>query len=134
MIELRWAVQSSVPPYTPAERLQYRIAVSVDASGAICPGTAGDWIDVPWVMLPEEPKGKVTLAQLAHFNRCLFPANLEEELIRQGIDKHTAKSIRTMYAANVRMGVLGIYQEYIMSEDVINALGRMIDKFITKHP
>lgn len=55
MIELRWAV----PPYTTTERptLQYRIAVSVDASGALCPGTAGEWVDVPWVVLPEEPKG-----------------------------------------------------------------------------
>lgn len=55
MIELRWAV----PQYTTTERptLQYRIAVSVDASGALCPGTAGEWVDVPWVVLPEEPKG-----------------------------------------------------------------------------
>jgi hypothetical protein len=36
MIELRWA-----------PTLQYRIAVAVDASGAFCPGTFGEWIDVP---------------------------------------------------------------------------------------
>lgn len=76
----------------------------------------------------------MTLAQLAHFNRCLFPANLEEELIRQGIDKYTAKSIRAMYATNVRMGVLGIYQEYIMSEDVTSALERMVDEHIARYP
>ena len=50
MIELRlviWEGTLTKPP-----TLQFRIAVAVDASGAFCPGPAGEWQDVPRVVLP----------------------------------------------------------------------------------
>jgi hypothetical protein len=43
MIEMRWRDAGDGSPRI----LQYRLAVTVDASGAFCPGPPGEWIDVP---------------------------------------------------------------------------------------
>jgi len=50
MIELRLVVPETTTTKPPA--LQFRLAVAVDASGAFCPGPAGEWQDVPRVVLP----------------------------------------------------------------------------------
>lgn len=50
MIEFRWAVPDGTTTEQP--RLQWRIAVAVDASGAFCPGLPGAWQDVPRVVVP----------------------------------------------------------------------------------
>lgn len=59
MIELRW---KELPNFKHTEgimwrdsngdskpvTLQYRIAVAVDASGALCPGPISEWLDAPY--------------------------------------------------------------------------------------
>lgn len=52
MIELRWVTPEGTTTKPPT--LQYRLAVAVDASGALCPGSPGGWMDVPLVAIEEE--------------------------------------------------------------------------------
>lgn len=52
MIELRWV---SPDGERPGAALQWRLLVAVDASGAICPGPPGEWLDVPFVAVPTDP-------------------------------------------------------------------------------
>lgn len=54
MIELRWTTLEGTNTEQP--KLQWRIAVAVDASGAFCPGIFGEWQDVPRVVVPRKPK------------------------------------------------------------------------------
>ena len=53
MIELRWAVSPETTTQPP--KLQWRMSVAVDASGAFCPGEPGEWQDVPTVVVPVVP-------------------------------------------------------------------------------
>lgn len=57
------------------------------------------------------PRG-YTLAELAWFNRCLFPETLTKGLIAEGIDPSEARNTPRFYQKNVKMGILGLYQEW----------------------
>ena len=50
MIELRWTLPDGTTTDRP--RLQYRLAIAVDANGAFCPNPPGAWKDVPTVIVP----------------------------------------------------------------------------------
>lgn len=50
MIEIRWATPAGTTTKPPV--LQFRMMLAVDASGAFCPGPAGEWKDVPISVVP----------------------------------------------------------------------------------
>lgn len=53
MIEIRWTKQGNTPHARP--KLQYRMAVAVDGSGALCPSDFGEWKDVPTELVERKP-------------------------------------------------------------------------------
>lgn len=56
MVELRWTVPAGTSTKPP--KLQWRLLVAVDASGAFCPGLPGEWRDVPFAVVPVQPQGR----------------------------------------------------------------------------
>lgn len=79
--------------------------------------------------MASNPAGRYTLDQLAWFNRCLFPADLKAGLIKHGLESWDASYVVQHYVANTRIGVLGLYQEYITDPKVTQALDRMVADF-----
>lgn len=73
-----------------------------------------------------------TLAQIAHFNRCLFPYDLIKGLTANGLSPMQASDIAQIYIDNPRMGIVGIYQEYILYKDVTDALEKMLQSFFSR--
>lgn len=74
-----------------------------------------------------------TLEELAHFNRCLFPATLEKLLVENGVDQGTAFMIQSWYKKNVHVGILGVYQEWAINDpELQQSINAMISSFV--HP
>jgi len=61
-----------------------------------------------------------TLSQLAHFDRCLFPIDFEEQLIEAGMDGIDAYVIAR--SPQVHKGIVAVYQEYVLG--CVNATDR----------
>jgi hypothetical protein len=67
------------------------------------------------------------LAKLAHIDRCLFPKDFEEELIKLGVDDITAYMIGLMVEKD--KGIVEIYQEFIENENICKILDRYVESF-----
>lgn len=80
----------------------------------------------------------LTLQQLAHFDRCIFPESFANDLVENGLDEMNAFSIE-MFIVRQRkngnmVGVIQIYQEFITDDNVTNAIEKVVKAFIEKYP
>lgn len=72
---------------------------------------------------------------LAWVNRCLFPTDFEEELIRLGVDKTVAFGLRLVVTSerNRTKGIVDVYQDCISSESDKAALGLYLEHMAEEH-
>lgn len=75
-----------------------------------------------------------TLEELAHFDRCLFPEDLERGLREAGLPEHDIPYFVTMFRAKdgTARHFMSLYQEYISDPAFIAALTRMVGMHVAK--
>jgi hypothetical protein len=88
-------------------------------------------------------KRSYTLAQLAHFDRCLYPCDFRDDLIEAGLDSVSANSV-SQYIINKRrkfysvdqnaniVGVIDVYQEFISCKEIIDAIEQVVYDFCNR--
>jgi hypothetical protein len=77
-----------------------------------------------------------SLAQLARFDRCLFPDDLADSIIVAGNYTRSEAilcrmNIRSM-SKNKKLSVVAVYQEFITDERFCTALEKVLTDFCTK--
>lgn len=77
-----------------------------------------------------------TLEQLAHFDRCLYPGDFKDDLIRVGVDVLDASAVMYFMKRKIRegisVGIVQIYQEYISDKELTNAFDKVVSEFVSK--
>jgi hypothetical protein len=77
-----------------------------------------------------------SLDQLAHFDRCLFPDDLADEIAKAGNYSKNEVLVLKMnlqsMARNKKLGVVAVYQEFITDERFCTALEKVLVEFCTK--
>lgn len=78
-----------------------------------------------------------TLAQLAHFDRCLFPDDLSVKLLDEGVHEYTVDGVERFIKNERRkgnnVGIIRLYQEFITDEELTKALDAVVCAFVTKY-
>ena len=77
---------------------------------------------------------KFTLAQLAHFNRCLFPDDFRKDLERIGTDYETVLQLYWHVQRHRSAGVVGIYQTFIRDKKCKKAILTLLTEHVAKYP
>ena len=83
--------------------------------------------------MPRRKEPSFTLEEFAHFDRCLFPGNLKEDLVAEGLDSYTARCVSDNLIREGKIGIVGLYQEYINSEDIKDILFRLLSKHVENY-
>lgn len=77
-----------------------------------------------------------TLEQLAHFDRCLYPGDFKDDLIRVGVDVLDASAVmyfmKRKSREGISVGIVQIYQEYISDKELTNAFDKVVSEFVSK--
>lgn len=81
MVELRWAIPSSTTTERP--RLQYRVCPPIVQIGG--PAGWSEWLEVPYVVVPQEPPRKIT--SLAEFCAEATRTGLTAETLAAALSK-----------------------------------------------
>jgi hypothetical protein len=76
----------------------------------------------------------ITLDELAWFNRCFFPADLEEGLKKHArfLSDYSIEEIVKYYKKEYKGGIIHLYQEYISWKEVANALEQIFQENLQK--
>ena len=83
--------------------------------------------------------GQYTLEQLAHFDRCLFPQSLAEDIARfDGIDKTDLEYFISHFRWIAKhehggLSAVSLYQRYINEKRFCEALDAVVSEFCQKH-
>ena len=75
-----------------------------------------------------------SLAELAHFNRCLFSGDFENDLIRVGMSPADARMYAAAVRAPNRRDLLALYQDNIGDADFLRALTAILTEFVDQYP
>lgn len=91
--------------------------------------------------MSQQPRTKIpafTLSQLAHFDRCLYQADIQAGLIKHGVDPALAASMMSIVSARrqrgAHTGVMFLYQEWITDLTVTTAIENMVAEFVGPVP
>ncbi len=69
-----------------------------------------------------------TIDQIAHFDRCLFPYDLRDDLIRHGAPEGAANAICDWLVPRSRASIVSVYQEFVLTQHNDDGLAQAIDK------
>lgn len=73
-----------------------------------------------------------TLEQIAWFDRCLFPDDFKQDLIKVGCPEIDATVISSYLKRNPSSSIVNIYQEFITDKDYTNYINQVLHNFITR--
>lgn len=77
-----------------------------------------------------------TLAQLAYFDRCLFPSDMAVKLLDKGVHENNADAVEQFIVNERRkgnnVGIVRLYQEFISIEELTNAFDAVVYDFLNK--
>lgn len=78
-----------------------------------------------------------SLEQLAHFDRCLFPDNFRDDLLRQGINHSDAMMvinfIKSARHKNDHVGIVRVFQEFITIDELTKAFDSIVAEFVATY-
>ncbi len=72
---------------------------------------------------------RYSLAELAHFDRCLFCDDFKSQLIEAGLSPERATAVWHYHRRLKSCGVVKLYQEFVMDEEVTGAIEAILESF-----
>lgn len=77
---------------------------------------------------------RFTLEELAHFDRCLYPDSLIEDLSNLDIFSDPQLFLyKTIFREKVPLHIIQLYQDFIHNEKMLRALEIIVHSFVKKY-